>query len=423
MLKLAEYAPEFREEVEALITDRLVKIDVQMQEDIEELADEISEGVLQNLPSLQDQKEITDGTDTESEADDLENEDLDAQRTYNIRRNIGKLDALMSILFEHYDREMVQSSRLGGLDVLERLLAQFERTILPSQRSRHTQFLLFHFAQSSSKFMDVFFGTCIDFALYQRQPTTIRHSAAAYLASFVARGAHVPPMLVRDVFDHIGNELNKLRKLYEPKCQGPDLWRYPSYYNLVQSLLYIFCFRWRDLEYNLDEDGDDEEFPTTLTQDHQWRPGVKEVLHGNIFSRLNPLKVCSDAIVSEFAQIARHVGIAYVYHLLETNKRIRMLHSASAFPDGESKGILNPTIMASKRSGEVQQHLDAFFPFDPYHLPQSKKWIEPDYRAWEGIPGLEDNSEDDSDESDEVALSAQFSHEPMDVLISISDSP
>lgn len=48
--------------------------------------------------------------------------------------------------------------------------------------------------------------------------------------------------------------------------------------------------------------------------------------------------------------------------------------------------------------------MDAYFPFDPYQLPVSKKWIENDYVQWQGIPGLnKDESDDDSsgDEDDE----------------------
>lgn len=44
--------------------------------------------------------------------------------------------------------------------------------------------------------------------------------------------------------------------------------------------------------------------------------------------------------------------------------------------------------------------LEGFFPYDPYHLPISKHWIEGDYVEWRGIPG-EENEESDSDSDGE----------------------
>ncbi|KAG9991923.1 hypothetical protein KCU78_g19655, partial [Aureobasidium melanogenum] len=54
----------------------------------------------------------------------------------------------------------------------------------------------------------------------------------------------------------------------------------------------------------------------------------------------------------------------------------------------------------SHQSGEAHHQLDAFFPFDPYQLPKSKKWLEGDYMVWRGVPGMQDDDEDD-DSSDE----------------------
>ena len=403
LLQLLHYAPELREEVLALITDRLVKIDVQVQEDLEELAEELSEGIVQGLPNIE-QPESWEDLASEDEVDDIDVQDEELRRMMNVRKNVQKMDVIMALLFKHYDSEISQTSVLGGQDVLDTLLSQFVRTILPVQRSRHTQFLLFHFAQLSSQFMDTFVGTCIEIAFDQRQPIIIRHSAAAYLASFVARGAHISPAVVRDVYDYLGQELTALRKAYEPTCRGPDLWRYTSYYNLVQSVLYIFCFRWHDLEYNLEDDGEDEEIPTKLNPDHEWRRGVKDILSQNLFSRLNPLKVCSPAIVSEFARIAKHLGVMYVYHLLETNKRIRVSHHTNFWKNSAGYAQVNQGTAMPKQMGEAHQHLDAFFPFDPYNLPRSKKWIESDYREWKGIPGLDDESEDDAEDSEDGFL-------------------
>lgn len=43
-----------------------------------------------------------------------------------------------------------------------------------------------------------------------------------------------------------------------------------------------------------------------------------------------------------------------------------------------------------------------FFPFDPYKLKRSMRWVNRYYVEWEPLPGLDpDDSEDDEDEEEE----------------------
>ncbi|CAD6564399.1 MAG: hypothetical protein ASARMPREDX12_002648 [Alectoria sarmentosa] len=400
LLRLVEYSPELRGEVLALITERLVKVDVQVQVDLEDLAEDVGEDLVDQIrparPDLMDDIEEPDMSDREEDSDEDE-EDEEAQRAKEITKNVEKMDAILDILFSHYEQSFTGPSieeQDGSFNIL---LSQFITTILPTHRSRHTQFLLFHFAQQSSEYVDTFVGTCVQITFDKGQPAIVRQASAAYLASFVARGMHVPSNIVRDVFDYISGELARLRREYEPDCRGPDMRRYSSFYVLVQALLYVFCFRWRDLESAPDDDFEEDDLATPYGQEHQWKSGVKEALSQNVFSKLNPLKVCSTAIVTEFARIANHLSIVYVYHLLETNKRVRVLQSA-----GSGYGQPNRETALSARRDESSQHLDAYFPFDPYHLPKSKRWLEGDYREWSGIPGLdaEQASESDSDEEE-----------------------
>lgn len=400
LLKLVEYSPELRGEVLALITERLVKIDVQVQVDLEDLAEDVGEDLVDQIsPARPDLMDDIDEPDTSDEEEDIDEDegDEEAQRAKEITKNVEKMDAILDILFSHYEQSFTSPSMEEQVGSFNLLISQFVTTILPTHRSRHTQFLLFHFAQHSFRYIDTFVGTCVQITFDKGQPAIVRQASAAYLASFVARGMHVPSNTVRDVFDYIGGELARLRREYEPSCRGPDMRRYSSFYVLVQALLYIFCFRWRDLESAPDDDSEDDDLASPYGQEHQWKSGVKEALSQNVFSKLNPLKVCSTAIVTEFARIANHLSIVYVYHLLETNKRVRVLQSA-----GTGYGQPNrETALSARRDGSYE-HLDAYFPFDPYHLPKSKRWIEGDYREWSGIPGLDDEqaSESDSDNAE-----------------------
>ncbi|KAL8862823.1 MAG: hypothetical protein Q9178_000765 [Gyalolechia marmorata] len=399
LLMIIEYAPILQMDILTLITERLVKIDLQVQEDLEDLAEEVEEGVVQHVPRTRpDMNNVLDeAEDSDNDSDTDDEMDEDTLRTQTITKNVEKMDCILDMLFTYYDQINLAASPSSQVGSVEILLSQFQTIILPTHRSRHTQFLLFHFIQQSPANIDVFVGMCAQTSFDKKRPAMVRQAAAAYLASFVARGMHVSSDIVREVWDYISTELKKQVRESEPACRGPDLQRYSTYYMLVQALLYIFCFRWRDLESGPDEDYEEDELPSIYGEERQWRSGVKETLQLNVFSKLNPLKVCSPGIVTEFARIAHHLHVIYVYHLLETNKRIRL----STYFGPSNYSQLNRETALTARGEEENQHLDEYFPFDPYHLPKSKRWIESDYREWTGIPGLDNEKAAESDDSGE----------------------
>ncbi len=279
------------------------------------------------------------------------------------------------------------------------LLTHFATIILPTYRSRHTQFLLFHFAQTSPWLIDRFAGTCVHFAFDQGRPAILKQSCAAYLASFVARGAHVPASVVKDTFRLIGAQLDAIRADHESSCVGPDIRRFGTFYAMVQALLYIFCFRWRDLVASSEEFELDGDLSVEDGKDLVWSPEIKETLTRSIYSKFNPIKVCSQGIVHEFARIANHLHFIYVFPLLETNKRLRLTAASASTPNTSSSTYNQPareTALTARKDESLHQ-LDAYFPFDPYNLPISKRWVHGDYVEWRAIPGLDDKLEEDTD--------------------------
>jgi RNA polymerase I-specific transcription initiation factor RRN3 len=397
LIRVMDYAPELKSDIFALITDRLVKIDVQMQVDLDDLDDEVAATIVEAITLHSNESEDAEGDDSDSDADSVaSDEDIysDARRMKEVQVNVEKMDSILNLLFKLYSTYFEDPNSVEAVSMFETLLTHFANIILPAYRSRHTQFLLFHFAQTAEHLVDQFAGTCVQLAFESSRPAVLRQSAAAYLASFVARGAHVEPHVIRTVFELIGNNLEHIRVENELTCRGPDLKRYSTFYAMTQALLYIFCFRWRDL-ITSPEDLDDEDITTFLSQDLAWAPGIKDTLHSMIYSKLNPLKVCSPPIVSEFAKIAHHLRFMYVYPLLETNKRLRL----SQFSNG-GNGALRDA--GHGGNNESWHQLDAYFPFDPYQLPLSKKWVEDDYVQWKGIPGLnQEEEEDDSGEEED----------------------
>jgi RNA polymerase I-specific transcription initiation factor RRN3 len=283
-------------------------------------------------------------------------------------------------------------------ELFESLLSQFANIILPTYRSRHTQFLLFHFSQASADLTERFAGCCSHLAFDQLRPHILRVAAAAYLASFIARGAHVSGAVVRDVFDLLCHHLESLRASQEPTCKGPDLRRYGTYYAISQALLYTFCFRWRDLIVTPDGNPPTDEDIIYHEGDFKWHNSVQEIIRRSIFSKLNPLKICAPTIVAQFARMAHHLRFMYVYPLIETNKRVRLARSLAS---GYLDGMGGRETALSQKKGEDTFLLDAYFPFDPYVLPKSKRWLEQDYVQWKPIPGMPVERDEDEDEDDE----------------------
>ncbi|KAJ9483237.1 hypothetical protein VN97_g10169 [Penicillium thymicola] len=392
LIQIITYAPELQSDILALITEKLVKVDVEIHVDMEDFEEEVGEEILD---------EVDDEEDDDASIASEESEDDETKGAKKIKDNILKVDGMIDILFEYFSPSFTSGTLDDQENALDLLLSHFQSIILPTYRSRHSQFLLFHFSQASPVLVDRFASTFVQLIFNKLQPGILRQSAAAYLASFVARGAHISGEVVRDVFDLLLTHLNSLRMDYEDSCRGPDLRRYGPFYSTAQALLYIFCFRWRDLT-TAAADGDtpdqvDELEPGQIT----FSPNIKEFLHKCIYSRLNPLKVCSPAIVAEFARIAHHFQFLYVYPLLETNKRIRVtaFRNLSNLSDPRFSHVGREI-----RAGDnIGYQLDAYFPFDPYQLPRSRRWLEGDYVEWRGIPGLDDANESDSgaDESDD----------------------
>ena len=410
LLRVKDYAPDLQEEILDLILDRVVKMDSQMQVDLEDMDDDLAAAVMYNLreknhgaSSWEDDEEDNDDSDEDSDVESVDNDDpdfdQDGARIKTVKGSVEKMDAVLDTLFTYYTPLFANPSSDLAFDAFTTILREFEQMVLPTYKSRHTQFLVFHFAQLDHRLVDAFCGQLIAMAFQTNIPNILKQAAAAYLASFVARAANVSGETVRDIFRLLIHHLGEYRQRYEPICRGPDLKRFHPYYSLVQAVLYIFCFRWQDLVVSSPELVDPEDPASYIGQDLEWVGSSKRDLSTHIFGKLNPLKICAPVIVEEFAKLAHRLNFLYVYPLIENNKRIRLTQFlTSTYSNG---GALRDA--GFEAQDEAYHQLDPYFPFDPYQLPVSKRWLEGDYVHWKGVPGLnEDESEDDSDSDNDL---------------------
>lgn len=397
VLKVTEYAPELKSEILDLVVERHVKIDVQAQIDVDELEEDIEEMLLQDGPSTAGDplnptnadEAASDDDDSDDESDisdsDLDDDiDDDEEREKCLKLSISKLDSGLDTLFTYYAPIFTKPDSLSSQQTFNQLLSQFRKIVLPTYRSRHTQFLLFHFAQTSPDLTTAFTDALAVVLADKSRSPIIRISAAAYIASFIARGARIQPDSVLYAFDTLAAYVSSQRAALEPSCRGPDLRRFSTYYAAVQALLYIFCFRWRALLHDADDEPDPDETDDELLSSGRalvFAPGVRDALSSAVFgSRLNPLKVCAPEIVEEFARVAHALGFLYVWTVVESNKRVRL-------GKGVSREVGTRETSLTGIVGERQFQLDAYFPFDPYRLPVSRRWVEGEYVEWKGVPG------------------------------------
>ncbi|KIW03968.1 uncharacterized protein PV09_04802 [Verruconis gallopava] len=402
ILRVASYAPFIKADIVALIFDKLTVLDTQMQDNIEDFEDELEEHLGQNLAEeiaklMNKDKDLEDDDEDDLDSDDEESvvdefDDPNQKRLHEIKQQIAKLDLIMELMFNHFQPsfDFSKADIQEQKAVLDQMFGMFSRMILPTNKSRFAQFLLFHYAQTTEELSERFVQSLIGVLTDRDANKMIRRSAAAYLASFIARGARLSRDTIEHTFYTLSKEMNRLRELHEKNdnCR-PDVDRFGPYYTIFQCVMYVFCFRWRDLTAN---EFDEDEFDVNnLT----WSRGVVDTFRENIKSRLNPLKVCAQPIVNQFAIVVRQLQMMFLESKLEQNKRIRL--TRANYSGGAFSIIAENQRSSTAKMGDAQYQLDAYFPFDPYNLPLSKRWIEGEYNIWKPVPGTEFDEAEESD--------------------------
>lgn len=401
-MELMDFTPELSTDILNSIMAELVKLDVSIQaemddnEDAEEVilhhissSQTLVAAASQQLPGtpLRSDEEDYDSTTSES---DMEEDVPEAELSHHkLKADIKQVDLIMDMLFQHYSKQSAKSSTSN----MDQLLNQFHNIILPTYRSRHTQFLIFHFAQSSPIFVDQFVTSCIEKLLDRTQSQYARHAAAAYFSGFVGRAVNVSPTVVIDCIELLCDQLTELRNQYEPMCRGPNLKRYGDFYATFQAILYIFCFRWRDLASSHEDD--DSDFEDDQPETFYFSDRLREALSAAVFTNLNPLRVCTPVIVEQFAKLAHALDFMYLHSKIAANSHVR-LHVQ------HERSISQLDISGPDRQFGLADDngvMEGYFPYDPYELPISRHWVESEYVTWKGIPG--EKIVDDSDGEDE----------------------
>jgi RNA polymerase I-specific transcription initiation factor RRN3 len=205
-----------------------------------------------------------------------------------LRDTITTLDALMTTLFTYIDPLFPTDSEpsLEAEQLFDSLLSTFLLHILPTYHSRHAQFLVFKTSQSHSLFLDKFLGLLIERSLNPTISNIGRQASSAYLASFVARAKSLTPDTIKTVVEMLCVFLSRVLEDMPITAQGKFIpggvagnRGLDGVYSVFQAVIYIYCFRWRELQTVDEESGE-----------HIWLPQLN-VIQRMAWSPLNPLAV------------------------------------------------------------------------------------------------------------------------------------
>ena len=267
-------------------------LQVQIQFELNRLDDDLEEELLSNQ---------FEGTEYSSE-DDINTEppniddatesssgilDISTSLT-TLRDTITTLDALMTTLFTYLDPLFPTDSEpsLEAEQLFDSLLSTFLLHILPTYHSRHAQFLVFKTSQSHSLFLDKFLGLLIERSLNPTISNIGRQASSAYLASFVARAKSLTPDTIKTVVEMLCVFLSRVLEDMPITAQGKFIpggvagnRGLDGVYSVFQAVIYIYCFRWRELQTVDEESGE-----------HIWLPQLN-VIQRMAWSPLNPLAV------------------------------------------------------------------------------------------------------------------------------------
>ncbi|KAI9457001.1 RNA polymerase I-specific transcription initiation factor RRN3 [Lactarius psammicola] len=457
MLRITEYCPEMADSLLSTIIDRAIQIDVEIQVELEELEagqeqaeifdfDPFDTVVGQELSNDPGEDEDDDGSedggdnfsDLSTEAGSQDNDDsplihtpLDLDR---ITEMANKLDAILKLLFDHFDRSPSSTSTSASpsepstpapprsspplspistiptsprtpsppaeqkedptpqLTQFHTLLAIFTRTILCTFKSRYTQFLLFWFASRDATFADLFLGELVAHALLEPTASEVsRAAASSYVASFVSRAMFIGRDEARGTVRVLCRFLEHEVDMLEGGAGGDNAAPPGVFYAVAQAVFLIFCFRWREL---VESDEEGEHDVLAASPKKMWMAELS-IIQRVVACPLQPLKFCSENVAHQFARVAHATGFMYVFPLLAAPPA----HHQHQRPYQQAQQQQQPLPVPTHPS--TLSELMSFFPFDPYKLPRSSSYIEPIYREWTSVAVGVDEEEEEDDDSDE----------------------
>ncbi|XP_066147081.1 RNA polymerase I-specific transcription initiation factor RRN3 [Euwallacea fornicatus] len=343
LLTILSYQPSFRDDILDLIFSKLIIMDI-------------------NAPKEVLQEELIENDEIFQMDDD--NDDLKSVKTINTaytvvdRSHLGvALDVCIDMLLDYLIGQC--KTEEGDFDwdktkkVYQAVLTAFDKLVLPTYASHHIQFVMFALCALKPSLAEAFLNYLWKKVRNPNVPIVLRQASVTYIASLVARGLFITLPLVKASMYQMAEYIHAyIANQDAVECLNSDLKAHRVFYSVCQALFYLVAFRHRDLI----KSKKNIIFLESLQ------------LGKMVANRLNPLRVCQQAVVQNFAAVTRKYQLAYCYTVIDHNKRHSM-----------------PTLYRDEKGSQIvsDQTLNDFYPFDPYVLQRSGQKINPYYRHYQ----------------------------------------
>ncbi|PKA63052.1 hypothetical protein AXF42_Ash007848 [Apostasia shenzhenica] len=361
-----------------MVVDLLVDLDVNISWD-DILKEDHNKGIFDmELEDLEDNtKHSADGVETSGR------KGYDADNGV-ASKNASKLDALMVIVCEHIN----SSAHYGCLvKVCETLLESFRKTVLNAYKSKFSQFVMFYACSLDPEICGLKFAILLtDIFVSKAEDPISRMSAVAYLSSYLSRARFISSATVASIVRRLVEWCHDYCNSHSD-CKNINPSHHRLFYAGCQAMMYILCFRMRLMM-------DIPQLRSIL-----FHMPLEEILS----HPLDPLKVCLPTIVQEFLRQAK---AAYLI-----KKPILTILQNDLLESEFSKSF-----------GGIER-LDMFFPFDPYLLKESDRFMRPNFEFWSMVRKTYNNynSDEEFEDLDQDSADEAGNDENDDVDVSYGD--
>lgn len=326
LLQVLNYAPQLRSDILCLIINRLVMLDV-------------------NIPRKEvDNDKKDDLTDCIDETDDNQTDDNDVDERNVVNLTARTLDTCME-LFLKYMHEFcfengvlkTESMKMLYFDVLR----IFETVILPTYASQYVQYIAFYICSFKVVVVETFTNWLWSKVIDPNAPSVIRQSAVCYISSLLASASFVPFGLIKLRMFKLAAWICDYITMQECLDHIDDMELHVVFYSVCQAFFHLFIARHK--EFLEAENG------ILFLQELD----ITKIVN----CKLNPLKICDNKIVHNFADITSTYQLAYCYAVIENNERNQL-----------------PIFGIKTHSPFL---ISKFFPFESYTLQYSGQRILP----------------------------------------------
>lgn len=386
LLEIMKYCKESRYSLMALIVEKMISIDVELQNEIDEMDsdnddsssdmsgedsendsgseeesdsdDEYESGdekldsddeVLSDREDEENGMYLSSSMDKQSKADDLSDEaipegeeEYGVEESNNIQELSVKLDLMLAkvsgFLRANLTTEKLESGE--GIEIYTNLKSIFKSHILPTYYTKSTQYLIFHASQEQEELMDSFLVGLLDVSFSKTESIESRVKALQFLSSFIARAKKMTKSQILFVCTYLVTWLSRYVVEREVEIEGMagTMERFEHFYATFQALCYIFCFR-HDIFKLKSQNADSKKTELSVEEqlklkvkgtiknsvDSEWECELDRFYQRMILSKFNPLKYCNENVILMFANIAQKTNLVYCYTVIEKNNKDNIL--------------------------------------------------------------------------------------------------